>query len=68
MLAKTELRFFGTALGLFNRVDISRLSTFSIWFQMILYSHLFSENRLTKSCEYFLYSSKDEQTHFTPNA
>ena len=59
--------FFHTALVLFNRVDLSRLSTFSIWIRMMFPLYRFSTNRLTKSFECFLYSSKVEQTRFILN-
>ena len=33
-VTENGIMFFRTALVLFNRVDLSRLSTFSIWFRM----------------------------------
>ena len=59
--------FFHTALVLFNRFDYSRLSTFLIWFQMMFSLYPFSTNRLTKSFECFLYSSKVQQIRFILN-
>ena len=68
MLPKMELRFNGkTELVLFNRVDLSKLSIFLIWFRMMFRLYPFSTNRLTKSLEYFLYSPKVEQTRFVLN-
>ena len=60
--------FFRAALVLFNRVDLSRLSTFSIWFRIMFSLYPFSRNRLTKSFECFWYSSKVKQTRFILNA
>ena len=65
---KNEITFFRIVLVLFNRIDLSRLSTFSIWFRMLFSLYSFSTNRLTKSFECFLYSSKVEQTRFILNA
>ena len=57
------IAFFVTALVMINRVDLSRLSTFSIWFQIMFSLYPFSMNRLTKSFHScFFYSSKVEQT------
>ena len=44
-VTENGITFFRTALVLFNRVDLSRLSTFSIWFQMMFSLYPFSINR-----------------------
>ena len=67
-LTENGITFFHAALVLFNRVVLSRLSTFSIWLQMMFSLYPFSMNRLTKSFECFLYSPKVEQTCFIVNA
>ena len=66
----TEIRitFFRTALVLFKRVDLSRLSTLSILFRMMFSLYPFPTNRLTKSFECFLYSTKVQETRFILNA
>ena len=66
----TEIRitFFRTALVLFKRVDLSRLSTLSILFRMMFSLYPFPTNRLTKSFECFLYSTKVKETRFILNA
>ena len=62
------ITFLPTTLALFNRVDLSRLSNFSIWFWMMFSFYPFSMNCLTKSFEYFFfYSSEFEQTRFILN-
>ena len=58
------ITFFCTASVLFNRVDLSKLSTFSIWFQMMFSLYPFATNQLTKSLECFLYLSKVERSLF----
>ena len=63
-VTENGIKFFRTGLVFFNRVDLSRLSTFSIWFRMMLTLHTFFTNRLIKSFECFFYSSKVEQTRF----
>ena len=63
-----RIAFFRTVSVLFNRVDLSRLSAFSIWFRMTFSLYRSSTNRLTKSLEFFLYSPKVEQTRFILNA
>ena len=68
-VTENGITFFRTALVLFNRVDFSRLSTFSIWFRIIFFSlYPFSTNRLSNSFESFLYLSKVEETCFILNA
>ena len=57
-VTENGITFFRTALVLFNRVDLTRLSTFSIWFRMMFSFYPFSTNRLIKSFECCLYSSK----------
>ena len=54
-VTKNGITIFRTTLVLFNRVDLSGLSTFSIWFQMMLSLYSFFINRFTKSFECFLY-------------
>ena len=54
-VTKNGITIFRTTLVLFNRVDLSGLSTFSIWFQMMLSLYSFFTNRFTKSFECFLY-------------
>ena len=66
-VTENRITFFHTALVLFNRAGFARLSTFLIWFKLLsLYP--FSTNRLTKSFESFLHSSKIEQTRFILHA
>ena len=62
-VTENGIKFFRTAFVLFSRVVLSRLPTFSIWFRMMFSLYSFSTNRLTKSFECFLNSSKVEQTH-----
>ena len=57
-VTENGITFFNTVLVLFNRIDLSILSTFSISFRMMFSLYLFSTNCLTKSFECFLYSSK----------
>ena len=63
-VTENGIRFFRNGLVLFNRVDLSRLSNFSGWLRMIFSVYPFSTNRLTKSFECFLYSSKVEKHVF----
>ena len=63
-VTENGIRFFRNGLVLFNRVDLSRLSNFSSWLRMIFSVYPFSTNRLTKSFECFLYSSKVEKHVF----
>ena len=67
-VTKNGITFFRTVWVLFNRLEFSRLATFWIWIGMMFSLYPFSINRSTKSFEYFLYSSKVEQTHFILNA
>ena len=67
-VTKNGTMFFGVSSVLFNKVDLSKLPTFSIWLQMMFSLYPFSSNLLTKSVECFLYSSKVEQTCFILNA
>ena len=62
------ITIFSTALVLFNEVDLSRLSSFLIWFRMMFSLYPFWTNLLTKSFGRFLHSSEVEQTRFILNA
>ena len=62
-----RIPFFRTALVLFNRVDLSRVSTFFIWFRMMFSLYPLFTNLLTMLFECVLYSSKVEQTRFILN-
>ena len=55
-VTENGITFFRIALVLLKRADLSRLSTFLIWFQMIFSFYPFSTNYLTKSSECFLHS------------
>ena len=47
------IMFFRTESVLFNRVDLSKLSTFLVWLRMMLSLYPFPVNPLTKSLECF---------------
>ena len=66
-VTENGITFFRTASVLFKRADLSKLSTFSIWFRMTFSFYTFSSILWTKSLECFLYSSKVEQTRFILN-
>ena len=66
-VTENGITFFRTASVLFKRVDLSKLSKFSICFRMTFSFYTFSSILLTKSLECFLYSSKVEQTRFILN-
>ena len=59
-VTENGITFFCTALVLFNRVDPSILSTFSIWFRMKFSLDPFWTNRSTKSFECLSLSLKVE--------
>ena len=67
-VTKNGNTFFRTVSILFNRVDLTKLSTCLLWFRMMFTLSPFSTNHLTKSLACFLYSPKVEQTRFTINS
>ena len=66
-VTKNGITSFRILLVLFNRVDLSRLSTFLKWFPIMFPLYPFSTTHLNKSLECFLHSAKVEQTCFILN-
>ena len=57
-VTENGIAFLGTASVLFNRVDLAKLSTLSIWFGIMFSLNPFSTNCLTKTLDAFCIHQK----------